>query len=204
MIRISASDLESYRYWRDSESAELPDLVSRLTHTAPATREMEAGRALARFFEHACPGEQDAARVDGWEFVFDLDEAIVLPPMRELKAEIVLQTPSGPVTLVCKADGIDGTTVHDQKLSSNLDAERYMDSLQWRAYLVAFGANRFVYDIFVGKYDQDGDPVVTITEYHTLPFYAYPEMRTDVQRAVEELAEVITRYIPQLVTADAA
>lgn len=193
MIRISVSDLESWRYWKASETADMADLIARLRHESPLTPAMEAGRALAKFFEHATEGDLDAAKVDGWEFVFALDAQIAVPLVRELKAEVVFDTPSGLVTLVGKVDGLHGTAVHDQKLTENFDAERYLDSLQWRSYLVMFGATTFVYDVLVGRYSGN---TVTITDYHRLPFYAYPDMRRDVQRAVEELAEVIVRYVP--------
>ena len=202
MIRLSVSDLESWRYLKANEDATLADIVERLTHKSPPTPQMEAGRALAKLFEHATPRSIDAWSGDGWRFKFEIDGArFVLPAVREIKAEMVLATPSGPVTLVGMADGLDGLVVSDQKLTERFDAERYLDSLQWRSYLVMFGAREFRYDIFVGKYDIDAREV-TITEYHPVKFYAYPGMRADVEKAVAELAEVVATYIPGRVTAN--
>jgi len=196
VIRLSVSDLEAWRWWRASETADMTDLLARLAHASPPTPQMEAGRALAKLFERARPGgELDACTVDGWEFVFDLDAEIELQPVREIKAETLFETPSGPVTLVGKADGLGGR-IHDQKLTERFDAENYLDSLQWRAYLTMFGASEFVYDVFVGRYNFI-ENLVTIVEYHRLPFYAYPNMRADVERAVRELADVVTRYLPR-------
>ncbi len=145
--------------------------------------------------------------MDGWTFDFELDSEIALPPVRELKAEVVFETPSGPVMLVGKVDGIDGK-IHDQKATEDFDPERYLDSLQWRSYLVMFGAREFVYDVFRVKYERGpghtdadgkyikGEPTgkVTVLEYHPISFYTYPDIRSDVQRAVNELAEVIVTY----------
>lgn len=194
MIRISVTDLESYRYWRSSEDSTLEDLIARLMKRDPPTPQMEAGRAFARLFEQAEDGAYDAADMDGWRFRFDLDAHIELPPVRELKAESLFNTPSGPVTLVGKVDSLDGLTVHDQKLSERFEAERYVDSLQWRSYLVMFGAREFVYDVFLGRYD---GMHVTVYDYHALHFHAYPNMKRDVERAVNELAEVIAKYLPE-------
>lgn len=224
MIRLSVSDLESYRYWKANEDGTLADLVARLTKKDPPTPQMQAGAALAELFEHATPRSIDEwSHCSGWRFRFAIDgERFVLPAVRELKAEKVFQTPSGPVTLVGKVDGLEGLTVFDQKLTESFDAERYLDSLQWRSYLTMFGARQFNYDVFVGKYDRDPgrtddggvytkgpirlppDGLVTITEYHRLPFYAYPEMCADVEAAVCELAEVVVTYgIPKMMAAPA-
>jgi hypothetical protein len=208
VIRLSVSDLETWRYWKANEDATLEDLIARLTKKEPPTPQMAAGAAFAKLMEHAKHGsELDAAKIDGWEFVFALEGSIALPPVRELKAEVVFETPAGPVTLVGKVDGIDGK-IHDQKLTEDFDAERYLDSLQWRAYCVMFGAREFVYDVFRAKYergrgytDSDGEYVrgeptglVTVLEYHPVTFYAYPDIRADIERAVAELAEVVVTY----------
>lgn len=207
MIRLSVSDLETYRYWKADEDATLDDLVARLTRREPPTPQMEAGAAFAKLMEHAREGELIDAEVDGWHFSFALDDSIALPPVRELKAEVAIQTPHGPVTLVGKTDGIDGE-VHDQKLTEHFDAERYTDSLQWRCYLAMFGARSFVYDVFLAKYERGrghtdgegtyhkGEPTgrIAVLEYHPIRFYAYPEMRADVEAAVRDLAEVVVTY----------
>jgi hypothetical protein len=194
VIRISVSDLDSYRYWLADEESTLDDLVARLTHQAPPTPAMEAGRAFAKFMEHVDQGtDVPQATVDGWTFDFAPlgDVTLDMPDVRELKAEVVFQTPDGPVTLVGKVDGLDGVTVHDQKLTERWDAERYIDSLQWRSYLLMFGAQRFVYDVFIASYDRADPRLVHVRGYEKMPFYAYEGMRGDVQRAVEGLARVI-------------
>jgi len=199
VIRLSVTDLETFRYWKDRDDATLDDLLQELAHKDAPTPAMEAGRAFAKLFEHAKEGDLFSCEVDGWGFTFDLHEEIALPAVRELKAEVLFQTPSGPVTLVGKVDGLDGA-VHDQKLTDRYDVEgKYVDSLQWRAYLVMFGAKKFVYDIFVGRRN-DARKDVTIYEYHPVPFYTYPGIQQDVQRAVDELAGIVARHMPARLT----
>lgn len=221
MIRLSVSDLETWRYWKDNEDSTLDELVARLTKKEPPTPQMAAGAAFAKLMEHAKTGSDlDLVKIDGWEFAFALEASIALPPVRELKAEVVYETPSGLVTLVGKVDGIDGK-IHDQKATESFDAERYLDSLQWRAYLDMFKAKEFVYDIFKVKYERergstvvvDGEETyvkgvptgrVTVLEYHPISFFTYPSIHADVQRAVSELAEVIVTYgIPKPMPASA-
>ncbi len=221
MIRISVSDLESYRYFKNNEDGTLEDLVKRLLHQDPPTPNMLAGKAFAKFMETAAVGEFASATVEGWTFNFECEVSIALPAVRELKAEMVVETPSGPVTLVGVADGLNGM-VRDQKLVEKFDPERYLDSLQWRAYLVMFNARTFIYDVFLAKYERargktvqvdgedtfvEGAPTgkITVREYHPLRFFSYPNIRADVERAVAELAEVIVAYgIPKTMTAPPA
>lgn len=197
MVRISVSDLEAIRYYKESEDADFDGLLRRLARAEPPSRKMQAGHALAEFFEHAPEGDLDVGRADGWEFTFNLAAAINVPPVREFKVEIPFLTPSGPVTLVGRCDGLDGVTVRDQKLTEKLDAENYTPSLQWRAYLVMFGAQRFIYDIFVGRISET-ESRATISEYHPLAFWRYPGIETDVQIAVNEAADIYTRFATQI------
>lgn len=204
MIRMSVTDLVGYQHWKSDENSDLESLSARLHHEDPVTPQMEAGRAFATLFERARPGSLEAETVDGWTFDFsELSAEIALPSMREIKAETLINTPSGPVTLVGKSDGLHGRTVHDQKLTERWDAERYFDSLQWRAYLVMFCARAFVYDVFLGRYDHDARRI-SVVDYHPITFYPYPRIRTDVEKAVAELAAVIREYMPDLDTAPAS
>jgi len=195
-MRISVGDLESLRRWREREDQDLATLLAKLRRQEPPTRQMEAGKAFAKFFEHATPKDFGGAISDGWEFEFKCDAELHLPAIRELKMEETFQTPYGPVTLVGVVDGQDGNVICDQKLTGYFDAENYTASLQWRAYLAMTGATKFVYDVFVGKYEDHAN-YVTITEYHQVPFYTYPDIRRDVARAVCELAEIVATHIPE-------
>jgi hypothetical protein len=201
VIRISVTDLDSYLYWKSSEDMEFESLLKRLRGEEPPTQPMMAGRAFHTVFENADVGDLDRVTQDGFEFVFALDHDIALPPIRELKGEVVLDTPSGPVTLVGKVDSLDGITVHDYKLTERFDAERYADSYQWRAYLSMFWAKRFVYDVFQGRYDGNR---ITVYAYERLSFSAYPSMRRDVEMAVAGLAEIIAKHVPQKIMSEAA
>lgn len=195
-MRISVGDLESVRRWKEREDQDLGALLAKLRRQEPPTRQMEAGKAFAKFFEHATVKDFGGAISDGWEFEFKCDAELCLPTVRELKLEEQFQTPYGPVTLVGVVDGLDGNVVCDQKLTGYFDVMNYADSLQWRSYLAMTGAAKFVYDVFVGKYE-DHSNYVTITEYHQVPFYTYPDIRKDVARAVNELAEIVATHIPE-------
>jgi hypothetical protein len=207
VIRLSVSDLETLRYWRANETSTMEDLVARLTRREPPTPQMRAGAALAKLFEtFKGGGSVDVERVDGITFDFSgMTGTMPLASLRELKGEKLYETPSGLVTLVGKVDGLEGRTVRDQKLTENWEAEKYLDSLQWRAYLDMFGADAFVYDVFKRSKHNDNDPdMVEVKEYHPMTFYRYPKLADDVRAAVNELARVVAFYVPEKVTAEAA
>jgi len=206
---IHVSELETVRYWKDREDTTMAMLLADLSEGKAPTRQMEAGKAFAKLMEHAeqyqvsdpLNGEGiHATTVDGWTFGFQVNAELPLPAVRELQGQLLFQTPHGPIWLIGHSDGLDGKTVRDQKLTEKWDAERYVDSLQWRSYLVMFEADRFIYDVFVGRYDSKGAPTVTVTEYHPVPFYTYPGIKADVQRAVDELVGILARHLPGRVT----
>lgn len=198
-MRISVTELDSYRRFRALEEMSFEELLAILLKQRPATRQMEAGKALHSVLENLPPssGPLDVVEQDGFRFRFVCDCALALPRVRELKGEQVFQTSGGPVTLVGMVDGFNGA-VHDYKLTSKFDAERYHDSFQWRCYLVMFGGTKFVYDVFVG--DDKGEEIV-IKEYHRLPLYAYPSMKDDVFHAVDEFARFMAEQVPQRLAA---
>lgn len=205
MIRLSVTDLDSYLYWRDDEDMDFEELLKRLRGESEPTDAMMAGRAFHKLFELAEYGQElGSPLVDGWQFVFAIEREIALPTIRELKAEIELHTPSGPVTLVGKVDSLHGKIVHDYKLTERFDIERYADSYQWRAYLSMFGASQFVYDVFVARYDEQptsqGFRRATVYDYQRFPVHAYPGMSADVERAVAGLAEIVAKHVPQKIT----
>jgi hypothetical protein len=213
---LHVSDLEAMRYWKDQEDATLEDLLRKLRHEEPPSDRMLAGAALAKLMERGGPyaDEEEVVtegegEVDCWRFVFALDATIEEPDGHEVEGELLFDTPNGPITLVGHCDMLSRWAVRDQKLTERFDAERYTDSLQWRAYLLMFHRHAFVYDVFEASYQHIKDPggnvttgrTVTLRELHQLTFYAYPDMRRDVERAVCELAAFVARHMPDRVAA---
>lgn len=194
-MRINVTDLESYRYWVDSEDSTVDELLIRLAHVDAPTRKMQAGRAFAKYMETASVGDMvDAAKSDGWEFHFDCYAKIRKPVVHEMKVERDIQTPYGLVTLVGKVDMFSGLVVSDQKLVEQFDVEgKFTDSLQWRCYLWMLQAQVFEYDIFVGKVDDESNEVV-IRDYHMVRFYTFPAIEDKVMAAVNKVASIIQTH----------
>lgn len=200
MIRLSVTDVDAIMAWMDSEQ-DLDVLLRRLRREEPPTEAMKAGRAFHSVMEHATEDLTTAER-DGYKFRFCLNSEIALPPIKELKGEMEVTTSVGPVTLVGVVDGMQGRIVTDYKLTSYFDAERYMNSFQWKAYLMMFKANKFNYEVFTAKAPDIRDREEGLGEYlimshDTLPLCRYESLNQDVLREINHAAQFIAKYLPE-------
>ena len=173
-------------------------LLDRLRGQGEENDAMRAGTAFHSFLEHAQPGESVTEfDSDGIHFVLDLDDELAVPRVRECKTEKQYVVDGLPVTLVAKADTVEGRIVSDYKLSADFDAEKYTESMQWRAYLVLFDADRFDYCVFSNK--RKGD-TVTVTDFDRMSFYRYPEVEADVVRCLKDLVRFMVKHVPERLT----
>lgn len=198
-MRISVTDIDSWRYYKATEDMVVEELLRRLRKQEPPSRAMLAGRALHSVLEHAKDGDLDYAEADGFRFRFEADCALSLPSVRELKGEMLIPSRYGPVTLVGVVDGLDGA-IYDHKLTARFDAERYADSYQWRCYLVMFGASKFIYNVFEGQEDEKRAEWA-IRGFQQFTLYAYEGMKADVAREVAELADFVAQHVPEKLAA---
>jgi hypothetical protein len=181
-----ASRLDEFRRYQGGEHYDgseytAADFIERLTtHTeSPA---MAAGTAVHAVIEEAAFGDlpEETGR-GGWHIRFDLDAELRLPAARE----IPLYREHKGIPLFGRVDAIDAVSVHDVKTTSAIDVDRYVDSMQWKAYCWMSGRRSFVYDLFRVKVEADIQ-AVTVLEYVRLPLTAYPGLDRDVESLLEE------------------
>lgn len=195
-IRISATDLDQLRYFRDDENnMELAELIARLKHLMPSSEAMEAGTALHKALETAEPGDHKGFTADGFTFSFETDAEIDLPPMREFKATREYVIGDVTVTLVGKVDGIHGKRIDDHKFTAQFDPDRYLDSYQWRSYLEVFGADSFRWNIFEAR--ESAPKNYIIRNVHKLTMHRYPGIGNDVAREVGEFVGFARDHLPE-------
>lgn len=200
-MRVSVTAVENYRYYKGSDMP-LADILSRLRKQDPPNDAMEAGKAFHSILEHATDGgDMTDAVQDGWAFKFDLDAQISLPEVREVKGTAQHRVHGHDVTLVGVVDALQGRTVYDHKLSNRFDAERYLDSFQWRAYLSMFDADCFIYNVFTAS--RKGWSV-TVRNFDALPLYRYPAMQADVERDLGEFVAFCLDNAPDVLGRKAA
>lgn len=199
MLRVSVSDVDAYRYWCASEDADLPGLLARLRREEPPTELMAAGSALHRALELAADGDYSVLEADGYRFTLDLDCELPLPAIRELKATKDYIIDGVAVTLVGKVDALQGLTVVDHKTTSRFDAEKFMDSFQWRAYLDIFEADHFRWNVF--EMAELPEPrCYRVFGFHPLDQFRYPALRSDVVRELRRFVGFARAHLPERFT----
>ena len=201
-MRVSATDLDAFRYWRDSEDASLEALVAQLRRELAPTEPMLAGTAFHKALELAPYEELATLQADGYTFDLELDAEIDLPVIRELKATRELVIDGEPVTLVCVADTVDGRKISDHKLTSRFDADRYLAGYQWRVNLLVFDAQEFRWNAFEARSDKPGHYIVHTL--HTLTATRYPNLEADVRAELADFLAFARVQLPERFQKDAA
>ena len=194
-IRVSATDIDAYRRFRADEEAELSVFLARMRRQEPPTEAMLAGTALHKALETAGEGEVKGFEADGFTFSFETDAEVDLPAIREMKATKEYRIDDVTVTLVGKVDALHGKRIDDHKFTSRYDAERFLDSYQWRIYLDIFDADEFRWNVFEGR--ESAPRNYLITAVHPLTMRRYPGMREDIERELAEFVDFARKFLPE-------
>ncbi len=205
-LRVSASDIDTFRYFLATEDQDLDDLIAQLRRKWTPTVPVLAGRAFHIALENAKEGDYEFLEADGYNFdLSGLEGEIDLPDIREVKATKDYQVNDVTVTLVGKVDAIHGRRVDDHKFTSRYDAERFLNSYQWRIYLDVFDADEFRWNVFEGKQaHKDDDKVYDVRALHRLTMHRYPGMDHDVREALVAFTDFARRHLPEKITRSAA
>lgn len=215
LLRTSATELESFRLYRQMKWLSHDEFMRRLRGERDESLVMRAGTALHAFLERADEWQGDEVVQDDFVFILELDGVLPLPKIREIKVERQYEIAGVDVTLVAKADAVNGLAVDDHKLTEQFNAEWYQDSLQWRTYLSIFGANNFTYNCFEGKEVKlserlkkrqgwAGKHVWEITALHRLTVNRYDGMEREVLHWLRDLVEFIRQHVPERIDDPAA
>ena len=204
MLRLSATLLESSRlYYAGVISQE--SLIESIIGEVEPTQAMKLGSAFHAVFEDPDPFMEmwdDAAVYHSDGFVFDaqlVDKSVAdiwaqCPIMEVPSSDLTLKTDYGPVRISCRADAMAGLDVYELKTTQRaLNTVKYLDSMQWRAYVLAYGATSVTYRIVQLKHLKEPD-VWTIANHETLTQYPYPQITQDVTYAATRLIEFINHH----------
>jgi hypothetical protein len=196
-LRTSASDIDALRYYLADDDGDIGELLARLRKEEPPTAAMLAGTALHDALEHCDVGEHGEMKAQGHTFFFQCDGDIDIPAIREVKATRDYMIDGCAVTLVGKVDGIHGKRIDDHKLTSRYDAERFLNTYQWRVYLDVFGADEFRWNIFEGRPDAVDPKRYTIFALHQLRMHRYPGMGDDIEKELRRFVDFARTHLPE-------
>lgn len=202
-IRVSATDLDALRRFRADEEADLATFLDEMRKKVEPTPAMMAGTALHKALEMAIPGEHKTLAAKGHLFIIADNLELDLPDVRECKLTRDWVVDGVTATVVGKVDAVHGRRIDDHKLTSSFDAERFLGSYQWRAYLSIFGANIFRWNVFEGR-QKPRTRTWFINDLHPLTMYRYPAMEADVEREVRAFVDFARIHLPERLTAEAA
>lgn len=201
MIRVTATMLETFRYYNNSEYATFESLVESLRGTAEPNEAMRFGSAVHKLLETQAtePDYVGTLEVDGFRF----DRESVNEALAWTDSRFVVEVPNHKaftidgqeVLLRCKADAVLGRLVVDYKVTqssiSDTKLQSYQDSMQWRAYLSVFDADAFGYSVQQWKC-RDG--LYVLEDLQLVTCQRYAGLDRDVERAVNELYRFCHRH----------
>ena len=206
-IRISATDLDGYQFFRGSDYLSLDDYIRRLR------REDEPGpEAMAGIKFHTALQRQATPR-EGYDppgywvktlgslegptitHVYYLPDkieiALPLPTLTEMWIERVFTLPNGrEVEVKGRVDAVHGREITDYKTTKRIDVESYMEAWQWRIYLAMMPEmETFRYDVFqLEPLKSRGKPYkeYSVKTYEKVTMRRYGNLEADVVKAIDE------------------
>ena len=156
----------------------------------------DAGQICHNLFEQA--GFNTLSGVyhgNGWEIILpEQDIELSYPDCREQWLGMVING----IKILGKVDGINATSIHDLKFTSKIDIEKYVNSYQWKMYLLGSGLDKMVYDIFEVKVD-DKVNRVEIKNYHKLELYRYENMESEVINVLDGYLGLLGSLEPMII-----
>lgn len=194
-VRLSVTMLDTYVYGMESDDISSEELAQQLFGEFKQSPAMAAGTAFHKHLEYGMELNQSP-----YHFVLpdDLDGTLELGSIRERKYEWPV---FDDVVLVGKIDAETAFKVIDHKLTKQFDQDRYMDSMQWRAYLAMRNKCHFAYQVFEhaglpAVPNEHGLYEVMIKKYHVLEQFAYRGMAEEVKEVAYDLAEFARVWKP--------
>jgi hypothetical protein len=189
-VRLSTTAIESFRLWSDPEQEWMDeaDLIATIRGTSVPSHGVLLGSAFGKVLEapdtYAVPGGfrcQDFAF--GSDVVTPCLEVIDRRGVFEAKA----QKTYGDCDVVARADHLLGLHLSEFKTTlSTFDAQKYLDSCQWRFYFDIFEPLIVTYHVFCLSEATNG--VISLRGIESFNLYPYAELHEDCRDLVARFA----------------
>jgi len=181
-MRISTTDLESFRRIIQTDYGREDELISRIEgHPAPASWQMKAGAAW-----HAALAGEPYTDFAFEEIHIERAREAIGPGLWEVKA-------SGEVaghTIVAKVDHVCGSKITENKAKFSQASEiDYEPQLQWRFYLLLHEATQVRYNLWSFKDPSEAGAWCDLRDVLSFSFWPYAGLQTDCERWVRLFAD---------------
>lgn len=178
MKQYRATQLETFRRYMTNEYVTTEDMLSSLRGEVVPNAAMEFGTAVHKALEQTIATQKPLLHVDPYSFApasIKLATELITPhATTELTFKRAFTFDIGDVELKGTCDVVQGSEVIDYKCTWNSITDdklrSYEDSLQWQAYLVLTGCEKFTYNVMQWKED-NGIWYIAKQEYVTCTRY---------------------------------
>lgn len=193
-IRTSATVLEQFRRYLETDYVTEADLEATIRGEFTPTAAMLVGRAYHKVLETPERYREQGRYgylCDGYSFDnATMDPMLALIDRRgvsEVKGTIDLDG----CTLVAQADHLLGTEIHEYKTTDYFNAEKYVESIQWRIMALVFRPAVIHYHI--AALDDHGNSVVNLKgPIDSLSVYPYPALEDECRALVQAFVRYVT------------
>jgi len=183
----------------DGNEYTLEEYIDNLLRIQPENKKMSAGTAGHYLLEHSVYGIYDKeyhnipVNNKEWTVNFQVDAEIQLPVIRESWVRGTF----ADCQIIGKVDAIDAIYVHDHKFTSQVDIEKYMESVQWKMYLLMTGRDKFVYNLFNVKVEDAN--IVNVLGYQKLELCSYESMAEEIEQIIADYRDFLIQVKPLLI-----
>lgn len=202
-MRLSASHLDAFRLYQQADFLSLEELGKRLRYEddSEPSEAMLQGRAFDAIVDMLVMRNMDHAQRLHEVYVHDnytfdgvsVEQFVApIPPGGVTQVKAVVDIDG--IKVVGKVDYLVGRCVEEYKLTQKaIQMDRYHESWQWRVYMEAFGVDVVQYRIGQAMKDRRTG-VIGLRDIAAPVMYRYPQLRNELRRFVNELAEFATRH----------
>ncbi len=193
VVRISPSVLDGFRYYINYGNS-VDEYIESLKNSSEFSLKARVGTCLHSVLEHSVlVGDELSLFFDGYRTNIYIDASCVLenPTITELKAVKSIEVDGYQIDLVGKADAIYGNMGKDYKFTfSSSPTDRFIESVQWKIYMMLFDLELFRYIIFRCKGDEKKVSVYEVEHYD---IYRNQYIESDVYSLSSQFVDFIIK-----------
>jgi hypothetical protein len=194
-MRISATQIESFRLFLSGEWMSTEEFHAGLTGTFTPTRAVALGTAFGKVLE--TPDAYKAPhgyRITAYGETFEFGDDVMAEPLSLVDRRGTFEAKAvkryGSHEVASKADHLYGAELSEFKTTlSSFDFDKYAQSVQWRFMCHAFEPRRITYRVFLLSEATNG--VISLRSCESFHLYPYAGLGADCGEMVHEFASYV-------------